>query len=72
MRDLVTKPTLAKELESMKEFVAELNKNNSQKRDCLKDKKETHAMIEKTQKELLDLRDDHRNSKERIRSLEVV
>lgn len=30
------------------------------------------AMIEKTQKELLDLRDDHRNSKERIRSLEVL
>ena len=43
MRDLVTKPTLSRELESMKEFVAELNKNNSQKRDCLKDKKETHA-----------------------------
>ena len=29
-------------------------------------------MIEKTQKELLDLRDDHRNSKERIRSLEIL
>ena len=28
-------------------------------------------MIEKLQKELLDLRDDHRSSKDRIRSLEL-
>ena len=29
------------------------------------------TMIEKLQKELLDLRDDHRSSKERIRTLEL-
>lgn len=48
-----------------------INAENSQKRDCLKDKTELEEMIEKTQKELLDLRDDHRHSKERVNKLEV-
>ena len=70
--NLVAKPLLAREVESMKEYVGEVNKSNSQKRDCLKDKKELEKHIEKLQKELLDLRDDHRNSKERIRNLETL
>ena len=55
----------------MKDFINEANKTNSQKRDCTKDKKDVITMIEKLQKELLDLRDDHRSSKDRIRALEL-
>lgn len=54
----------------MKDYVGEANRSNSQKRDCLKDKKETITMVEKLQKDLLELRDDHRWSKDRLRSLE--
>ena len=54
----------------MKDFIADANRSNSQKRDCLKDKKETITMIEKLQKDLLELRDDHRSSKDRLRTLE--
>ena len=55
----------------MKDYINEVNKTNSQKRDCTKDKKDLITMIEKFQKELLDLRDDHRSSKDRIRTLEL-
>ncbi len=72
MSELVTKSSLRTDLESIKDHVADVNRSNSQKRDCLKDKKETERHVEKMQKELMDLRDDHRNSKERIRSLEVL
>lgn len=69
---LASKTNLAYEVELMKEFVSESIKSNSQKRDCAKDKREFQAAIEKLSKELLDLRDEHRNSKERIRILETV
>lgn len=68
----VSKNHLKNEIGTLKDHIAEVNKSNSQKRDCLKDKKEMEKSFEKLQKELLDLRDDHRNSKERIRNLEVI
>ena len=57
-------------MEQMKEYVNEQNKTNSQKRDCVKDKKEVCTMIDKFQKDHLELRDDHRESKARLRTLE--
>ena len=69
---MTSKSQLGQEIETMKEYVQEVNNVNSQKRDCLKDKKEMNVLFDKLQKELLDLRDDHRNSKERIRHLETT
>lgn len=67
----MTKPALKNELNETKQWFESLNQANSQKRDCLKDRKELEQMVEKMQKELLDLRDDHRYSKERLRAIEV-
>ena len=72
IESMATIVRLEKEMEHMKDYVGEENKQNSQKRDCAKDKREVEKMFEKLQKELLDLRDDHRNSKERIRILELA
>ena len=58
-------------MEALKAWVAEVNKENSKKRDCLKDKKELITMNEKVAKDLLEVRDDHRSSKDRLRSLEL-
>ena len=55
----------------MKDYVVDVSKSGSQKRDCLKDKKGLQDQLEKLQKDLLDLRDDHRNSKERLRTAET-
>ena len=65
------KSELNKQVENIKSWVAEVNKENSKKRDCLKDKKEMIAMNDKVAKDLLELRDDHRSSKDRLRSLEL-
>ena len=58
-------------MEKLKEWVAEVNRENSKKRDCLKDKKELTAMNDKVARDLLELRDDHRSSKDRLRTLEL-
>lgn len=47
MAILVPTTQLEKEIENLKEFFAEKSKNNSQKRDCLKDKRDSIAMVEK-------------------------
>jgi len=70
--NIVTQDRLADSVEAVKKVFNELNESNSQKRDCLKDKKSVEKQFEKLQKELLDLRDDHRNSKDRIRNLETM
>lgn len=62
---------LHSEINKMKDYVKELNKSNSQKRDCVKDKREINAIFEKFQREFLDLRDDHRGSKDRIKISEI-
>ena len=72
IKDLVPKIQLVKDLDSLRDYIGEGNKTNAQKRDCLKDKKETISMVEKLQKEFLDLRDDHRESKQRLRNLELT
>lgn len=59
------------EINKVKDYVKELNKSNSQKRDCVKDKREMNAIFEKFQREFLDLRDDHRGSKDRIKISEI-
>ena len=63
---LVLKSELKLEIEKMHDYVHEVNKTNSQKRDCAKDVKEMMSLFEKIKKDLLNLRDDHANSKERI------
>lgn len=40
MDSLATRTGLEIEIEKMKDFVAEVNKSNSQKRDCAKDKRD--------------------------------
>ena len=59
-----------KENEKMIIFVNDTASALSQKRDCLKDKKEQTLAIESLQKKMANNIDDHSNTKERIRMLE--
>ena len=68
---MVIKSELQSEIDKVKEHIKEVNKINSSKSDCAKDKKDLMDIIDKFQHENQSLREDHRVSKERIRKLEV-
>ena len=68
---MVIKSELQAEIDKVKEHILEVNKVNSSKSDCAKDKKDLLDIIDKLQHENQSLREDHRVSKERIRKLEV-
>ena len=71
MTTLVSQVQLTSDLAETKLWFETLNAENSQKRDCLKDRKDMERMCDKIQQDMKDLRDDHRASKDRIRVLEV-
>ena len=48
-----------------------MNAENSKQRDCIRDKKEFERNFEKTQAELVGMRDDYRVTKERLRDIEI-
>ena len=56
----------------MQDYVHEVNKSASLKKECAKDKKEVLSMFTKLQKDILNLRDDHLNSKERVTICETL
>ena len=68
----MTQTKLVTDLDRLKDYVIEMNKANSKINNCLKDKKDLEKSFEKLEQELMNLRDDHRNSKERLRNAEVL
>ena len=67
---LVERGQLTQCVNDLKDYVRDCNKQNSLKRDCVKDRKDLQTLAEKIQKDMMELRDDHRTSKDRLRGLE--